>query len=199
VDDLVFCVPSGNFGNLTAGIYAWKWGLPVDGFIAATNANDVVPQYLLKGRYEPKASVSTYSNAMDVGNPSNFERMMDLFSSNWDHARSMIHGEVVTDEETARIMKDVLENHGYLLCPHTAVGYEAARRYQQRHEGENETVVVLATAHPGKFVEVVEMVSGQKPSLPPELSSLMEKKKMAKVMGNTLTELKEYLLGQFQL
>jgi threonine synthase len=197
VDDLVFCVPSGNFGNLTAGIYAWKWGLPVDTFIAATNANDVVPEYLSSGDYSTRPSVSTYSNAMDVGNPSNFERMMSIFRESWDLTKSMIIGQKISDQETIDTMKAVKEENNYLLCPHTAVGYLAARRYLSKHENENEKVVVLATAHPGKFVEVVQQATGESPQLPPALSSLMDKEKLATLINNNLQDLKDYLSNRF--
>jgi threonine synthase len=197
VDDLVFCVPSGNFGNLTAGIYAWKWGLPVDTFIAATNANDVVPEYLLSGEYTPRPSVGTYSNAMDVGSPSNFERMMSIFKESWDMTKSLILGQKITDQETIETMKTVKENQGYLLCPHTAVGYLAAQRYLEQHQEENEKVVVLATAHPGKFVEVVQQATGESPQLPPALANLLKKEKQAKLIDNNLQELREYLQANF--
>jgi threonine synthase len=150
----VVCVPSGNFGNLTAGVYAWHWGLPVSAFIAATNANDVVPEYLASGDFRPRPSQATLSNAMDVGNPSNFERLRGIFGSDWQAMRSRIRGDSVSDEETRKAMRDVFESFGVYLDPHTAVGYEAARRYlaaggntaRRQPSGQ---VVVLSTAHPG--------------------------------------------------
>ncbi len=125
-----FCVPSGNFGNLTAGVYAWQWGLPVEGFVAATNWNDVVPEYLDTGEFHPRTSVRTLSNAMDVGDPSNFERLLAVFNRDPEAMRAVIHGERVNDEETRATMRRVRERQGLLLDPHTAVGVLAAERFQ---------------------------------------------------------------------
>ncbi|MFW5742742.1 MAG: threonine synthase, partial [Spirochaetota bacterium] len=127
--EVVFCVPSGNFGNLTAGILAWRWGLPVSGFIAATNINDVVPEYLASGIYRARPSMRTLANAMDVGNPSNFERLLEIFGADYQDMRAMVGGEAVTDEEILDTMGRHYRAHGVFLDPHTAAGVCAAERY----------------------------------------------------------------------
>jgi len=192
-EKLYFCVPSGNFGNLTAGLYAWKWGLPVTSFLAATNANDVVPQFLKTGTYLPRPSQQTLSNAMDVGNPSNFERMEVLFDKNWNLMRAMVSGDRVSDAETLETIQEVKKSYGFFLCPHTAVGYRAARRFQA--EGSKGHVCVLSTAHPAKFLEVVQQATGEVPELPPSLVAASQKEKKSLVIGNTLADLST-ALGQ---
>lgn len=187
----VFCVPSGNFGNLTAGLYADWWGLPVKNFIAATNANDIVPEYLSSGIYKTRSSVKTHSNAMDVGAPSNYERMNRLFNEDISKFREKIHGEVVTDTQTEETMKWILDNLNYLACPHTAVGLLAADRYLK--ENKQDHVISLSTAHPGKFVEIVKQVTGINPELPKELSSLLSKDKEATLIENKLEDLVSFL------
>jgi len=192
-EEFFFCVPSGNFGNLTAGLYAWKWGLPVTGFIAATNANDVVPEYLESGIYAPRPSQLTLSNAMDVGNPSNFERMEALFHKNWSLMRSLVFGDTVTDAETLETIRDVKASHNMFLCPHTAIGYKAARRFLDREARDNGHVCVLSTAHPAKFIEVVERATGLTPELPPPLVAASSGEKKAYKIGNTLADLSKIL------
>ncbi|MDC7221234.1 MAG: threonine synthase [Spirochaetales bacterium] len=191
----VFCVPSGNFGNITAGLYAANWGLPVDHFVAATNANKVVPEFLENGVYSPRASVTTHSNAMDVGAPSNFERMEMLYNKDVANFRKQIHGDWVSDKETEETMSRIHKEYGYLMCPHTAVGYLAAERY--RAKVGNKPVITLSTAHPGKFVEVVDDVLGIKPELPPELSSLLNKEKKAELVENKVEEIEAFLRRNF--
>jgi threonine synthase len=192
-EEFFFCVPSGNFGNLTAGLWAWKWGLPVTGFVAATNANDVVPEYLDSGIYAPRPSRLTLSNAMDVGSPSNFERMEHLFHKNWNLMRSLVFGDMVTDTETLEVMREVKATHNMFLCPHTAVGYKAARRFLDREARDNGHICVLSTAHPAKFLEVVEQATGQVPELPPSLAAAASKEKQAYKIGNTLADLSKIL------
>jgi threonine synthase len=192
-EEFFFCVPSGNFGNLTAGLYAWKWGLPVTGFVAATNANDVVPEYLESGIFAPRPSQLTLSNAMDVGNPSNFERMESLFNKNWNLMRSLVFGDTVTDAETLETIRDVKASHNLFLCPHTAVGYKAARRFMEREARENSHICVLSTAHPAKFIEVVERATGASPELPPPLAAAANKPKQSHRIGNTLADLSKIL------
>lgn len=192
-EEFFFCVPSGNFGNLTAGLYAWKWGLPVTGFVAATNANDVVPHYLESGIYSPRPSQLTLSNAMDVGSPSNFERMEALFHKNWNLMRALVFGDMVTDAETLEVMKEVKDQHNMFLCPHTAVGYKAARRFLAREARDNGHVCVLSTAHPAKFIEVVERATGQSPELPQPLVDAASKEKQSYKIGNTLADLSKVL------
>jgi len=191
--EFFFSVPSGNFGNLTAGLNAWSWGLPVTGFVAATNANDVVPQYLETGIFAPRPSQLTVSNAMDVGNPSNFERMESLFHKNWNLMRSLVFGDSVTDPETLETMREVKAAHNMFLCPHTAVGYRAARRFLDREARDNSHICVLATAHPAKFIEVVERATGLTPELPPPLVAANAKTKKSHKIGNTLADLSHIL------
>jgi threonine synthase len=191
-----FCVPSGNFGNLTAGIYAWQWGLPVAGFIAATNVNDVVPEYLATGVYRPRASLSTLSNAMDVGDPSNFERLLAVFASDVAAMRRLIHGERITDAETRDCLRRVYEEHGLLLDPHTAVGVLAARRFREKTGFAGE-LLVLATAHPGKFRQIVQESVGITPELPPALRELADLPKRSVPIAARFADLKEYLLASY--
>jgi len=191
----VFTVPSGNFGNLTAGLYASSWGMPVKRFIAATNKNDVVPQYLSTGSYNPKASIQTYSNAMDVGAPSNFERMTRLFDGKVDNFRKLIQGEFVSDQETAETMKKIYQDYKYLACPHTAVGIEASFRYLKEYPKEQ--IISLSTAHPGKFLEVSEDILGITPDLPDRLQKLQNREKKAELIENNTEELKQFLKLHF--
>ena len=192
-----FCVPSGNFGNLTAGVYAWQWGLPVAGFVAATNANDVVPEYLAGGAYRPRPSVQTLSNAMDVGNPSNFERLLAIFGGSAERMRALLHPEVVTDAETLATIRDVRERHGLLLDPHTAVGWKATERLIGRLEKKGEPffgrVIILATAHPAKFVETIREATGSEPDLPQGLAEAMRATKHSTLIEATLEALKRAL------
>jgi threonine synthase len=191
-----FCVPSGNFGNLTAGVYAWKWGLPVEGFVAATNANDVVPEYLDSGRYQPRSSVRTLSNAMDVGDPSNFERLAAVFGCDLQAMRACIAGERVSDEETRATLRRVHERQGLLLDPHTAVGVLSAERYREKN-GFDAEMLVLATAHPGKFPEVVREATGTEPRLPPALAAVLDLPKQSLALEPLFEELKGLLLDRY--
>ena len=191
-----FCVPSGNFGNLTAGVYAWKWGLPAEGFVAATNANDVVPQYLDSGRFQPRSSVRTLSNAMDVGDPSNFERLLEVFACDRQAMRACIHGERVSDEETRATLRRVHAERGLLLDPHTAVGVLAAERFREKNGFDGETIV-LATAHPGKFPEIVQEATGTQPELPPALAAVLGLPKRSLPLEPRFEELKGLLLDRY--
>ncbi|MFK7969123.1 MAG: threonine synthase [Bacteroidia bacterium] len=191
---LVMCVPSGNFGNLTAGLIAKRMGLPVSHFIAATNANDVVPAYLETGAYNPRPSVPTISNAMDVGAPSNFARMQDLYAGNWEEIKRDITGFCFDDEQTKQALKAVYEGAGYLMDPHGAVGYLALKAYQNNHPNTNG--IILETAHPAKFLEVVEPILNRKIEIPERLASLANKTKVATYLENDYLDLKQYLLGK---
>ena len=173
-DEIIFAVPSGNFGNLTAGVLAWRWGMPVSEFVAATNANDVVPQYLKTGVYTPRPSLKTLANAMDVGNPSNFERLQSIFQGGMLGMNSLIGGVAVDDGLIAQTMKDVYAATGQVICPHTATAVYAARERLASEPGSDATVVVLSTADPAKFVEVCDQTIGIKPQVPARLSRLME-------------------------
>ena len=185
-----FCIPSGNFGNLTAGILARRMGLPINKLIAATNVNDVVPRYLNSGSYEPLQSVQTVSNAMDVGNPSNFRRIETLFDHSWSSVKDVIVGYRYTDEETCAAVKDVHNKHNYIIDPHGAVGYLAAQEYAQDH-GDEKTVI-LETAHPAKFLPVMEPILG-KIDVPDRLAVLSEKEKSAISMSIDFEPFKAWL------
>lgn len=171
VTPVSFCVPSGNFGNLTAGILAKRMGLPVHKFIAATNANDVVPQYLSTGVYKPRTSVRTLSNAMDVGAPSNFVRMQNLYGSTWNIIKEEIVGYAYTDDQTEVQMKATFQENEYLLDPHAAVGVLAANEFTKDSPDQ---IVVLETAHPGKFQPDVERVVEINMQLPRQLQRVLD-------------------------
>jgi threonine synthase len=195
-DSVVICVPSGNFGNLTAGVYAWCWGMKVEGFIAATNVNDVVPEYLLTGKFRPRRSVKTLSNAMDVGNPSNFERLEVLFEGSAERMRRWIRGVRITDQETRQTMRRVYLDSGILIDPHTAVGVLASRRYCEESGFEGQ-VLSLSTAHPGKFVDIVRDATGVAPELPARLQEALSKQKKAIPLEPSLDLLKNLLLSRY--
>jgi threonine synthase len=195
--EIVFCVPSGNFGNLTAGILAWRWGLPVSGFIAATNANDVVPEYLQSGIFTPRPSVRTVANAMDVGDPSNFERMLEVFGADHQDMRAMIGGEAVTDEEIGRTIARYYERDGVFLDPHTAAGVFASERYLAGEGAEDATVITLATAHPAKFGDTVRAATGTEPALPERLAAAMSREKHSIPMAADADELRGFLLERY--
>jgi threonine synthase len=193
------CVPSGNFGNLTAGVYAWHWGLAVRRFIAATNINDVVPQYLESGRYRPRSSEKTISNAMDVGDPSNFERLETLFAGDWKRMAETISGASITDARTKETMRDIRTRHGVFVDPHTAVGCAAARDYlaSRPREERKSQAIVLSTAHPAKFADTVREATGEEPELPARLAACLALPKRARAMGTDLSELSALLLELF--
>jgi threonine synthase len=191
---LIMCVPSGNFGNLTAGLYAMNMGAPIQGFIAATNINQTVPDYLATGDYRVRPSLATISNAMDVGAPSNFERM----TAHWSYGdlRRMIRGVPVTDDETRAVITAVHERWGYYLDPHGAVGWKAADKTAENRGGgpdaEGGLTAVLATAHPAKFAETVEPLTGPVP-VPASLKQVMDREPKALTIPADITALKEVL------
>jgi len=172
---LVVAVPSGNFGNLTAGLIAREMGLPVHTFLAASNANDVVPEYLDTSTYTPRPSVRTIANAMDVGAPSNFERILDLFGHSHDRITQHLEGYRYSDDQIRKTMKQVYESTGYILDPHGATGYQAASEYIAAHPGSN--VMFLETAHPAKFPETVKEAIGTQAAVPERLQAFSEGKK----------------------
>lgn len=197
-DELVFCVPSGNFGNLTAGILAWHWGMPVSSFIAATNANDVVPEYLRTGVFTPRASVQTLANAMDVGNPSNFERLQHLFGgASVSPMTGLLSGLSVPDPVIAATMKKIWERRKEMVCPHTAAGLHAAEKFLEAERAENTLVVTLATAHPAKFVEVCRDAVGVEPPVPERLARLLDRPKQSVVVESFMEALSRELLSRF--
>jgi len=189
---VVFCVPSGNFGNLTAGLFAKKMGLPAHHFIAATNLNDVVPAYLRTSIFTPRASVRTLSNAMDVGNPSNFSRMLDLYCSTWNIMRADISGYAFTDEQTKTAIRKVKQKYDYVIDPHGAVGYLALNAYLQ--EKPNTQGAILETAHPAKFKDDVEAILNEPVDVPQRLAALADREKVAIPMSKAFTNFKAWLL-----
>jgi threonine synthase len=174
IDQPLVSVPSGNFGNLTAGLIAKRIGLPVRRFVAATNLNDAVPKYLQSGRYKPQPSVRTIANAMDVGAPSNFERIQWLYDQNVDAIRQDMTGAVFDDQSVRRAIADVYRRHQYLLDPHGAIGWLALNEALASQPPDVQGVF-LATAHPAKFREVVEPVIGEKVELPQALREAMSR------------------------
>src|SRR4029077_6886092 len=190
---VVFSVPSGNFGNLTAGLFAKRIGLPVSQFIAATNANDVGPQYLWSGKYEPRAAQATCSNAMDVGNPNNFPRLLDLCRGRLGYVQREIWGHGASDSETLAEMKTVWEKYRYISDPHTAVGILGWEAYKKEHS-ESAQGLVLATAHAAKFAEIVEKAIGIAPPLPDRLAAYLKRPKLSVAMSSGYEEFKQFLL-----
>jgi threonine synthase len=189
---VVFSIPSGNFGNLTAGLFAKRMGLPVEKFIASTNSNDVVPKYLETGIYNPQPSVSTISNAMDVGAPSNFARMKELYQDNLENFCKEITGCSFTDTETISGMKEVFQTFAYTLDPHGAVGYLGLKEYLNE-SSTNAFGIILETAHPAKFLDVVEDAIKSKVSIPKRLADCATKTKNAKLITSNFEEFKNLL------
>lgn len=191
-DKLVICVPSGNFGNITAGLFGKRMGLPVERFIAANNRNDIFYQYLKTGEYKPRPSVATIANAMDVGDPSNFARILDLYEGSHDAIASEISGETYTDEQIRETVQKTYEETGYLLDPHGACGYRALA--EDLKPGENG--VFLETAHPAKFLQTVEDIIGTEVKIPEKLQAFMRGTKQSVPMSKDFTSFKAYLLKQ---
>ena len=190
----VFSIPSGNFGNLTAGLLAKRMGLPIHRFIAATNINDIVPHYLHTGDYKPKSSVRTLSNAMDVGNPSNFARMNELYGGSWNKMKRDMLGYAFDDAATQRAMIDVYEKHKYIMDPHGAVGYLALKHY--RHH-KNANGIILETAHPAKFLDDVESILKRKIEIPEKLAVLADKKKVSVEMNPDFETFKGWVMENY--
>lgn len=190
----VICVPSGNFGNICAGILAHQSGLPVKHFVAACNANDIVPCYLQTGNYQPKEAVATLSNAMDVGNPSNFVRILEIFRQEFENLKGKLSSYSISDVETKQTIEDVYSRYDYLLDPHGAVGYLALERYLEDHK--NEKGFFLETAHPVKFPDAVEVIIGKKIMVPDSVSYLLDKKKESTRIRADYQQLKDFLLSK---
>ena len=187
---VAFAVPSGNFGNIAAGILAQRMGLPIEQFVAATNVNKVVPDYLNGADFQAMSSIATLSNSMDVGNPSNFPRLLALYGGDEQDLKDNVKGYFYTDEETVEVMQQVHES-GYTLDPHGAVGYRGLKEFMA--ENSNFQGVFLETAHPGKFRETVEKALDLKLTLPERLAAFMDGKKKVESMGNDFEEFKGYL------
>jgi threonine synthase len=192
---VVFSVPSGNFGNIGAGLLAWKMGLPVEQFIAATNANDTVPAFLKSGVYQPKPSVATLSNAMDVGNPSNWVRIADMFKDDMDKLKSIITGFSYDDTETLAAIKKVDTDYNYIVCPHTAIAWQALKDWKKLHSDSEASGVFLATAHPCKFPDVFPDNIAEKIDVPEQVKSLEEKDRQSVILGKEFDEFKHWLLN----
>ncbi len=190
----VVTVPSGNFGNICAGLLAQHSGLPIQGFIAACNVNDTVPEFLRSGNYQPKKAVATISNAMDVGDPSNFVRIMEIFQQQLNGLRNTLTGYTITDEETKATLKSVYQNYNYLLDTHGAVAYNALE--QHLSQNKNSKGVILETAHPVKFYDVIEPVINEVVPVPDIVAEQIKKEKRSTKIGADKKELKEFLLNQ---
>ncbi len=190
--DWVVCVPSGNFGNITAGLFAKRMGLPVKRFVAANNANDIFFQYLQTGVYRPQPSRQTLANAMDVGAPSNFVRILDLYSNSWDDIKADISGATYSDELIREAMRRCYAANGYVLDPHGACGWRALKELLQ----PGEVGVFLETAHPAKFKEKVDSILGADIAIPERLQAFMQGKKQSVPMDNDFEAFKSFLMKQ---
>jgi threonine synthase len=186
---VIFSVPSGNFGNLTAGLMAWKMGAPIRHFVAATTVNDTVPRYLATGRYEPRVSTPTLANAMDVGDPSNLERIRWLFGDDVEAMRAMITASVHDDEQVRQTIREVFENWGYVCDPHTAIAYAGLGVCADT----DHPLAFLATAHPAKFKDIVEPLVRAHLPLPRALAEAMTKPRIVEQIGPSLPELRDLL------
>lgn len=190
-DKIVFSVPSGNFGNICAGMMAQQLGLPISHFIASNNENKVVTEYLKNEVYHPKPSIQTISNAMDVGNPSNFIRILNIYQNDFESLKSNLSSYSFTDDQTREALKEIYSKFDYIADPHGAVGYMGCKAYLEQNNDVH--CVFLETAHPTKFLDVVENVIQEKIPLPPQIKSIMAKEKIALPIA-TYDELKSYLL-----
>ena len=188
----VIAVPSGNFGNICAGILAHASGLPIKHFIAACNANDVVPNFFETDIYEPKKAVATISNAMDVGNPSNFVRILEIFNQQTGDLKKLVSAKSVSDDETRATLKKVKDEYNYLLDPHGAVGYNALEKYLQQHPAQKG--IVVETAHPVKFFDVVEPIIGSPVAIPQIIQDQLKLKKQSELMENNPEALRDFLM-----
>lgn len=189
-DQVVVCVPSGNFGNITAGLFGKRMGLPVKRFVAANNRNDIFYQYLQTGVYSPRPSVATIANAMDVGAPSNFARVLDLYGENHAAVCADISGATYTDGQIAETVRQVWQEHRYLLDPHGACGYRALAEGLK----PGETGIFLETAHPAKFKDTVEAIIGEAVAVPAKLQAFMQGRKQSVPMTKAFEDFKRYLL-----
>ena len=188
---IVISVPSGNFGNICAGLLAKKMGLPIDHFIASTNINDVIPRYLKTSKYSPKSSIQTISNAMDVGDPSNFIRISKIFNNNYNIIKSNLSGFKFEDNKTKEAIKEIYKDSNFIADPHGAVGYLGLKKYLKNHN--NKIGVFMETAHPIKFIDVVENTLDIKLKLPEKIKKILKKEKRSTKI-NTYIELKDYLI-----
>jgi len=190
---IVFSVPSGNFGNLTAGLFAKKMGLNIERFIAAVNRNNVFTEYIETGKLEPRPSVKTLSNAMDVGNPSNFSRILELYENNHDQIKKDIYSKSFNDEQTILAIKEVYKNFNYIIDPHGAVGYLAVKEFAKDY-GNEFNIIILETAHPAKFSETIENILGIDIKTPERLKKYQSREKHSIKISNEYDKLKDYLI-----
>ena len=188
--DVVVCVPSGNFGNITAGLFGKRMGLPIKRVIASNNSNDIFYNYLLSGKYEPRPSVATLANAMDVGDPSNFARVMDLYGKDVEAVRKDISGARYSDEQIADAIRNCLKSTGYQLDPHGACGYQALKEGLKA----GEVGVFLETAHPAKFKEKVEAITGSEIAIPERLQAFMRGTKQSVELSKPFADFKDFLM-----
>lgn len=191
-DKLVVCVPSGNFGNITAALFGHEMGLPIHRFIAANNANDIFFKYLQTGEYKPMPSKQTIANAMDVGDPSNFARIYDLYKGSYDRIKSLIGGATYSDPQIRETMRRCYIENGYVLDPHGACGYQALKDMME----DGETGVFCETAHPAKFKETVEKAINAEIDIPPRLAEFMKGTKESVNMTNCFSDFKAFLMGK---
>jgi len=191
-EDIVFTVPSGNFGNICAGMMAQQLGLPIKHFVAANNANHVVTTYLQTQQYEPQPTTPTISNAMDVGNPSNFVRIQEIYKNDFEALKTNLSSYHYTDDATKAAMLELYKDYNYVADPHGAVGYLGCKDHLKTHP--NAHCVFLETAHPVKFLDVVESVMNTKLDLPEQIAEIIHKPKVSKLIG-TYDQLKSYLLS----
>ncbi len=191
-DAPIVCVPSGNFGNICAGILANASGLPIKHFLAATNINDEIPKYFSTGKYAPQKAVATISNAMDVGDPSNFVRVLEIFQNDFPVLKDKVSSVSVSDEDTKETIREVYSRTNYILDPHGAVAYKALSDFQKNHQGKG---YILETAHPVKFPDVVEEVIGKKIPIPEKAQYLLNKKKEAVGLAADFNTVKSWLMG----
>ena len=195
--DKVISVPSGNFGNLTGAVMAWKSGLSVKSFIASTNINKVVPDYLLTGLYNPGASLKTIANAMDVGNPSNFKRLLDLFDNDWEKIISMVSGYWFDDDQIREHIDIVYQDSGYILDPHGAVASLGLDKYL--NDNPHSSGIFVETAHPAKFCDIIEPVIHRSPEMPDTLMRFLSGKKESHLMKADYRFLEEFLIDRYNL
>ena len=194
--DVIFSVPSGNFGNLTAGIFSKYMGLPIKKFIASTNSNDVVPKFIKTGNYYPKSSVETISNAMDVGNPSNLQRILDLYEDVY-RIRKDICSWSFSDNETKEEIINLYKNYKYLLDPHSAVGLLGLKKYL-KSVSEDNIGIFLGTAHPSKFSDIIKPIINEDIKIPSRLKKMIDKDKRSIKIKNSFDEFSDYLLSNFK-
>lgn len=190
--DVIISIPSGNLGNLTGGLIAKKMGAPIERFVVANNVNDPFVDYLRDGDYRPRPSTPTLSNAMDIGRPNNFPRILRLFGGDLDVIRSHCWGQSFDDEVTARHVRRIYNETGYLMCPHTAVGHLGMQAYREMHEGDA-TFITVGTAHPAKFADSIERIIGEDVPLPPALAEAMAKRKRVKTIRPELSALSKQI------